>query len=243
MTIYMPKVPNAKRLHLACLTAAAVALTACSQPAPAPTRSIAEVEFIQTCALIANFEQTQASAKASGWEGVRTDSHPALKAVVIEALTEESQVVGGFKSMEGNWGKETYVYRTNPNTNRLAYRKTIDGRDFYLILLTSKLGFGASQYGCFMYDFQDGYALDIADRSRMIEEWLQSPPTGFNDVPDVTHARLWSGKSLPQPLNIMGVGAVNINDTRKIRKNIGYYGRHWFVLSNVLTPKLVAQGE
>lgn len=215
---------------------AAAGLTACSPALGPTTAGLAELEFVEACAQIADFEATKAHVKSAGWESVRTDSDPQLKAVVLQGVQQDSQVVGGFTSLDGGKVKDTYLYRNVTNANRMAYRKTLDERDFHLILMTNTMPYNRAQYGCFLYDFQEGYQLALADQSGMIEEWLQSPPTGYKDVEGLTSARVWSGDALPEHLRLIGVGASNINDSRKVRKNIGYYGRSWFTLSAVV-PK------
>ena len=215
------------------LGSAALSLTACTPDPGVTTPGIAEIEFIQTCAGIVDFETAQAAAKASGWDPVLTTSDPALSAVVTQGVMDDAQVIGGFESLDGNWAKETTLYEVNASTNRMAYKKVMDGRDFHLVLMTNRLNRYATQYGCFLYDFQEGYVLDFADKTGMIREWLQKDPSGANDQPGLTSARMWGGAGLPP--GIQSVGAVNVNYSRKVKKNAGYYGRSWFVLTHGIT--------
>ena len=145
---------------------AALLLAAPAVPAPATGREVLDA-FKAACARTGNdIEPVKADAAEAGWTAMSDDGDPRIARLVKlgrDATAKDGTATGA------------------------NFRRTVGGRDIFLIVsrYQDKSGFWGS--GCRLYDFEAAVALD----SKLVETWMGKPPTGVQEPAPGLSKRLW----------------------------------------------------
>lgn len=142
------------------------ALLLLATPAPAAEREMLD-SFKGPCSRIGNdIEPVKADAVRAGWTAMADEGDPRV-APLIRLGREATEKDG-----------------TNTGAN---FRRTLGGRDIFLIVsrYQDKSGFWGS--GCRLYDFEAAAPLD----GKLLEAWMGKPPTGVQVPAPGLSKRLW----------------------------------------------------
>jgi hypothetical protein len=135
------------------LLAAALLLAVEAAPAPPPERAMLD-SFKAACSSTGNdLEAMKADAAAAGWAVMPDGGDPRIERLVKlgrEAVANDGTATGA------------------------NFRRSISGRDIFLIVsrYEDKSGFWGS--GCRLYDFEAARPL----KTRLLRRWMGKPPTG-----------------------------------------------------------------
>jgi hypothetical protein len=152
------------------LALAALLLLAAEPAAAAPAAATAEREMLDglkaACDRAGDIEAMKADAAAAGWEPMAEDAEPRiakLNKLGREAVDAEGKIAGG------------------------NFRRTIGGREMFLIVsrYDDKTGFWGA--GCRIYDFAATEPFD----PKAAEAWMGKPPTGVQTPGPGLSRRLW----------------------------------------------------
>ena len=143
-----------------------VLFLALQAPAPPSEREMLDA-FKEACARTGNdIEAVKADAAASGWTPMADDVEPRIARLVKmgrEAAETEGKAAGA------------------------NFRRTLEGREIFLIVsrYEDKTGFWGA--GCRLYDFSAAAPLEAAG----LEAWMGKPPTGVETPAPGLTRRLW----------------------------------------------------
>ena len=140
-------------------------LLAVSAPGPSPEREILDA-LKASCDRAGAIEAMKADATAAGWEAIADGADPRI----AKLLKLGRDAIGTDGKMTG-----------------ATYRRTIGGRELFLILSRYEDESGFWGAGCRLYDFAATAPLDPA----MLEAWMGKPPTGVEDLGAGLGRRLW----------------------------------------------------
>ena len=137
-----------------------------AQPAPAPAREMLDA-FKGACSRTgSDIEAVKADAARAGWTAMAEDGDPRIARLVKlghDAVDADGKVAGA------------------------NFRRSLGGRDIFLIVsrYEDKTGFWGA--GCRLYDFEATAALD----GPTLEAWMGKPPTHVETPAPGLSKRLW----------------------------------------------------
>ena len=122
--------------------------------------------FKQACSRTGDFEAMKADASSAGWHAMAETADPR-----IERITR--------------LGRE--AVKDSGSSAGATYRRTIGGRELFLVVsrYDDKSGFWGM--GCRLYDFSATKPLDVAT----LTKWMGKPPTGVKEPAPGLSQRLW----------------------------------------------------
>ena len=143
------------------------ALLLAAQPAPAiaPERAMLDA-LRQACERPGDVEEMEADALAAGWERIADEAHPQ-----VAKLNRIGRMAAG----------------TDGTMAGASFRRTMAGRELFLIVSRHEDASGAWGAGCRLYDFAATAPLDGA----VLEGWIGRPPTGVVTPSPGVSRRLW----------------------------------------------------
>jgi hypothetical protein len=148
------------------LALAAFLIVAQAAPADASPDGALLDAFRAACARVDDLDHMIADARASGWQQVEESAHPQ-----IERLNR--------------FGRESVgAEGTGSGAN---FRRTLGGRELFLVVSRWVDGQGMWGNGCRLYHFDAAARIDPA----ALERWMGRPPTGTLDLPDAGIRLLW----------------------------------------------------
>jgi hypothetical protein len=141
------------------------ALLLAAQPASAPEREMLD-SLKGACDRAGDIEAMQADAAAAGWEPMAEDAEPRiakLNKLGRESVDKDAKIAGA------------------------NFRRSLGGRELFLIVsrYEDKTGFWGA--GCRLYDFAATAPADPAT----LEAWMGKPPTGVEEPAPGLSRRLW----------------------------------------------------
>ncbi|HEX8469361.1 MAG TPA: hypothetical protein VF620_16315 [Allosphingosinicella sp.] len=145
---------------------AAFLIAAAPAPSPAPEREMLDA-FKAACSRTGDdIEPMKADAVRSGWTAIRDDGDPRIARLIklgLEATAKDGTGTGA------------------------TFRRTVRGRDVFLIVsrYQDKTGFWGS--GCRLYDFEAAAPLEV----KLLQAWMGRPPTGVQEPSPGLSKRLW----------------------------------------------------
>jgi hypothetical protein len=147
------------------LTLAALLLAVPAAPAPAPERPILDA-FRTACERTGDLDAMNADAAASGWKAIAEDADPRIAKITRlgrDAVEKDGKISG------------------------VTYRRTISGREIFLITSRYEDKSGFWGVGCRLYDFDASAPIATAT----LESWMGKAPTGVDAPAPGLHRRLW----------------------------------------------------
>jgi hypothetical protein len=141
------------------------ALLAAAQPAAASERELLDA-FKAACGRTGDLAAMKADAVAGGWQPVADDADPRIER--LNRIGRESAPADG--RVEG-----------------ASFRRTVEGRDLFLIVSRYDDESGFWGVGCRLYDFTAATPLDAT----ALEAWMGRPPTGVEEPDPGLQRRLW----------------------------------------------------
>jgi hypothetical protein len=148
------------------LSAALLLLAAQAAPIPAPPEREMLDAFKAACSRTGDLEKMKSDALAAGWEAVADEADPRIER--LNRLGKEG--VGADGTLAG-----------------ASFRRTISGRQVFLIQSRYEDETGFWGVGCRGYDFEAAAPLDPA----LLEAWMGKPSTGVQDLGGGLGRRLW----------------------------------------------------
>lgn len=148
------------------MLAATLLLAVQAAPAFSPEREMLD-SFKAACSRTGNdLQAMKADAAASGWSAMADDGDPRIARLVKrgrDAADADGKVDGA------------------------NFRRSLGGRDIFLIVSRYEDRTGFWGAGCRLYDFEAGAALDGAG----LEAWMGKPPTAVQEPMPGLSKRLW----------------------------------------------------
>jgi hypothetical protein len=150
-----------------------VALVVAATPAPPPERQMLD-SFKGACSRIGNdLEAAKADAVRAGWTAMADEGDPRIARLL-------------------KLGKD--AVDKDGKASASSFRRTLGGRDIFLIVSRYEDKSGIWGSGCRLYHFEAAGPLD----GKLLESWMGKPPTGVEEpAPGITKRHWepagWSG--------------------------------------------------
>jgi hypothetical protein len=143
----------------------AALLLAAAPPAVAADRPMLDA-FRAACERTGDLDAMNADATASGWQAMSEDADPRiakLTRIGREAVEKDGKLAG------------------------VAYRRTVDGRELFLITSRYEDKTGFWGVGCRLYDFDAAAPIETV----ALQSWMGKAPTGVETPAPGIQRRLW----------------------------------------------------